>query len=346
MGSPKFQSSLASLPADLAALLTETDREIRRLEPENPYRLYDLLHTTVRRIAPVDAFYVCLYSEADQALFFAYNAEGDVYDAPMTLPLGNGPTSQAIKLRRPVVWNSEPESLAVAGIRFGQMDRITRSAIHVPIHAQEDIKTGATAKKGVPVLGVVSIQAYPVDAYTPQTVRALQWLADRAGVALSRERDEAAWRYRLKSAEAQEADRQRPLVALADEFVLMLQDLGHQAEDIRRRLPPDTDPALTDALTHLCRDCCAAQTNASQLPLRHGLSPATGASAALAALSAAERTVLRHLAAGLSTKAIAERLCIGTETVKFHCKNIFPKLSVTSRTAAAALWLGSGQPPL
>ena len=334
------------MPADLLALLTEADQEIRRLEPENPYRLYELLHTTVKQIAPVDAFYVCLYSEVHEALFFAYNAEGDTYDIPVTLPLGDGPTSQAIKLRRPVVWNSEQESLAVAGVRFGQMERITRSAIHVPIHAQEGSKKGVATKKSVPVLGVVSIQAYPVNAYTPQTVRVLQWLADRAGVALSRERDEAAWRYRLKSAEAQEADQQRPLVALADEFVLMLQTLSRQAEDIRLRLPPDTDPALADALTCLYRDCCAAQTNASQLPLRHGLSPATGSSAALATLTDAERTVLRHLAAGLSTKAIAERLCIGTETVKFHCHNIFPKLGVTSRTAAAALWLGSGQPPL
>ena len=317
-----------ALPAGLFALLADADAGIRRLEPENPYRLYEFLHAVVRRFAPVDAFYVCLYSEPNQALFFAYNAEGEVYDAPVTLPLGSGPTSQAVKQRRSIVWNTEQEARTCGGIMFGQMEQLTCSAMHVPIFGQ-----GPDA----PVLGVISAQAYQGDAYSAASVQALQWLADRAGVALARERDDAAWRYRLKAADAQAADRQRPLLAMADEFVLLLQALSHQADAARRLLPDPADPALADALARLCEDCCAAQTNASLLPLRHCLAPTP--SSALSTLSPSERTVLEHLAAGSSNKAVARVLGVTENTIKSQCKSIFSKLDVSSRTAAARLWL-------
>lgn len=175
------------LPTEWVALLTETDQGIRRLEPENPYRLYEFLHTAVRRFMPVDAFYVCLYSEPSRALFFAYNAEGDIYDAPVTLPLGEGPTSQAIKQRRPIVWNTESEAHSCGGVMFGQMEQFTLSAMHVPIRAQV-----GGQEEDAPILGVVSAQTYQAGAYSPHCVQALQWLADRAGMALTRERDEVA----------------------------------------------------------------------------------------------------------------------------------------------------------
>lgn len=327
-------SPLAALPADLAALLLEADRAIRRLDSENPYRLYEFLHATAQGFLPVDAFYVCLYSEADQSLCFAYNAEGRNYDVPLTVPLGDGPTSRVIKQGLPVVWNSEAEARCAGGIMFGQMERFTYSAIHVPIRAP-----ATPVGQSQPVLGVVSAQAYPPGSYNAQSVEALQWLADRAGMALMRESEEAAWRTRLNSATANAADRQRPLLALTGEFVTILQTLTRQAEDALRLLPPGCDPALTHALTALCRDCCAAQTEASQLPLRHDLNPNPAQSSALSQLTSAEGVVLRHLAGGKSSKAIAAELCVGVDTVKFHCRNIFQKLDVPNRTAATRLWL-------
>jgi len=58
-------------------------------------------------------------------------------------------------------------------------------------------------------------------------------------------------------------------------------------------------------------------------------------------LTSAERTILRRIAQGDSNKAIAAAECVSGDTVKFHCKNIFQKLEVTSRTAAAHVWLTS-----
>ena len=60
------------------------------------------------------------------------------------------------------------------------------------------------------------------------------------------------------------------------------------------------------------------------------------------ALTARELEVLEQLAAGLSNKAIAARLGISDQTVKFHVSSITGKLGVTNRTEAVrrALRLG------
>lgn len=325
---PKFVS-----PA-LARLLAEASQGLRGLEPENPYQLYEFLHKMACRIAPLDAFYVCLYSHADQVLFFPYNVDGDIYDPPVTVPLGDGPTSQVIRRNRPLIWNTEEEARACGGLMFGQTDRFSQSAMTVPIHAHSP--TGMNP----PVLGALSCHAYQPRAYPPEAVQALQWLADRAGMALTQERDEAAWRYRLKAAEEQEAERLRPLVALADEFVVLLQRLGGQAEALRL-LAPAGDAALSDAITRLCQECHQAQTQANQLPLRADLSPRLPSDALLSPLTPSERTVLEQLAHGKSNHAIAAALFVTEDTVKFHCKHIFQKLEVTSRAAAARVWLTS-----
>ena len=51
-------------------------------------------------------------------------------------------------------------------------------------------------------------------------------------------------------------------------------------------------------------------------------------------LTARELEVLAHLADGLSNKAIAVRLGISDETVKFHLSAIFGKLGASNRTDA------------
>lgn len=67
-----------------------------------------------------------------------------------------------------------------------------------------------------------------------------------------------------------------------------------------------------------------------------------------ASFSAKETQILTLLASGQPNKAIAQALDISENTVKFHLKHIFTKLSVDNRTAAisAALRLGIVDPPL
>lgn len=53
-------------------------------------------------------------------------------------------------------------------------------------------------------------------------------------------------------------------------------------------------------------------------------------------LTKRELEVLRHVAAGLSNKAIARDLALSSRTVDRHLSNIFDKLDVSSRSAATA----------
>jgi PAS domain S-box-containing protein len=82
-------------------------------------------------------------------------------------------------------------------------------------------------------------------------------------------------------------------------------------------------------------------------PSSQNASPAEGpggrtASKRLATLTARERTVLFLLADGLSTRAIAERLCISLLTVRCHVANVLRKLGVHRQAAAVAIALREG----
>ena len=55
-----------------------------------------------------------------------------------------------------------------------------------------------------------------------------------------------------------------------------------------------------------------------------------------------EVDVLRHIAAGLSNRLIADKLSISTSTVATHIRHIFRKIGVKNRTSAANFARGSG----
>ena len=62
----------------------------------------------------------------------------------------------------------------------------------------------------------------------------------------------------------------------------------------------------------------------------------TKSSAAAGGLTTREVEVLRHIASGLTNRAIAKRLHISEKTVARHVSNIFVKLDLSSRSAATA----------
>lgn len=62
---------------------------------------------------------------------------------------------------------------------------------------------------------------------------------------------------------------------------------------------------------------------------------ASGGTANPFALSQREMEVLQLLVEGLSNQEIADKLCLGTETIKTHMRHIMRKLSVSDRTQAA-----------
>ncbi len=70
--------------------------------------------------------------------------------------------------------------------------------------------------------------------------------------------------------------------------------------------------------------------------------PADDDAVIVEALTARELEVMNGLADGLSNKAIAARLGISDETVKFHLSAIFGKLQATNRTDAVRQALKRG----
>jgi DNA-binding NarL/FixJ family response regulator len=90
----------------------------------------------------------------------------------------------------------------------------------------------------------------------------------------------------------------------------------------------DRDRALLDLLdSHLARIRETAE-------LRHAVDLADPGN--LARLTTRENEILELVAAGLTNAAIAERLWISPGTVKKHLDNVYAKLGVANRTAAAA----------
>ena len=51
-------------------------------------------------------------------------------------------------------------------------------------------------------------------------------------------------------------------------------------------------------------------------------------------ITARELEVLQLIAEGLSTKQMADRLCVSENTIKTHCSRVFDKLGVNRRTQA------------
>lgn len=62
----------------------------------------------------------------------------------------------------------------------------------------------------------------------------------------------------------------------------------------------------------------------------------------VASLTARERQILAHVAAGLRNKEIARRLCISEATVENHLHHVFEKLGVRNRVQAALCVMQAG----
>ncbi len=65
----------------------------------------------------------------------------------------------------------------------------------------------------------------------------------------------------------------------------------------------------------------------------------------VARLTAREREVLGALADGLTNRQLADRLFISERTANRHLSNIFTKLGVRNRTAAARIAIEAGPAP-
>jgi DNA-binding CsgD family transcriptional regulator len=317
----------------LLDILLQAEHEIAAVRSGDPYALYELLHEIASRIAHTDAFYIALYSEADETLFFPYKIDGRIHDTPSTVSLGKGPSSWVVRYNKPFVLNTENEATQRAGGSFGVQERASRSAVHVPLRAINE-------NGHEEVIGVLSAQSYQRDAYDGLIVRALQWLADCAARRMHRERNESELNDQVESATLRAVEERQRLFTAVDEFLRMLAEISTQAETVRQLLPGN-NAALHNAVEQLCRECHRTRTQTNLLPLRLRHSTpelanvTTDQTARVLDLTRRERQVAELLACGASNGTISRELHISVETVKFHCANIYGKIGMSRRIHAA-----------
>ena len=106
-------------------------------------------------------------------------------------------------------------------------------------------------------------------------------------------------------------------------------------DDIRSALTSGARAYIVKSVDPL--DIPAALRHAYDETVHHaiGFEPSPEDELRAAGLTKRELTVLKALARGLSNKAISRELWVSEETVKFHLGNLYRKLGVPNRLAAA-----------
>ena len=160
--------------------------------------------------------------------------------------------------------------------------------------------------------------------YTQRILAQTPLLAEVAAIAgAHHERLDGSGYHR--SANAAMLDREARLIAAADAYCAMRQARAHR--------PALAPAAAADALVadaregRLCRRAVDAVLGAAGMPRPERSLPA--------GLTPREVEVLVHLARGATNKEIATALGIAVRTANHHVENIYAKLDVTTRAAAA-----------
>ena len=201
--------------------------------------VYESVHRAAKDLVPVDAFYVCLYEPKNRRLRFEHYGDEDGLDTPEAFPLGDGPTSRAIRSGKAFVLNHHREESGPVYL-FGDPSRQSKATIHLPFWDGSPCLPGAGA-----AAGVLSVQSYSLDAYGREHVASVRWLAARAAAMLRDTESEAA-------CEASRIDEDATARArLAERVEGLLAEHG-AAPDLRRALrealrldaEPTVDPSL------------------------------------------------------------------------------------------------------
>jgi DNA-binding NarL/FixJ family response regulator len=108
------------------------------------------------------------------------------------------------------------------------------------------------------------------------------------------------------------------------------------ANDIRSALARGARAFIVKSVNPL--DIPSALRQAYEETVYHafGFAPTPDDELRAAGLTERELTMLRALACGMSNRAISERLWVSEPTVKFHLGNLYRKLGVPNRLAAAS----------
>lgn len=134
-------------------------------------RRFAAIHDIASRWAPVDSFYIARADHLAETLLFVYNMDAGRFDGPETKPMGPGPTSRAVRSRRPVLVDAAD---AERGMAFGDTTRRSLTLFHAPLG-------------GKPCEGALGFFSYTADAFSAEALRRFEWLALRVTDLVARE---------------------------------------------------------------------------------------------------------------------------------------------------------------
>lgn len=319
--------------------IAEADVRIAGVNISNSYGLYRLIHRMAVRMSPgTEAFYLAFWDEEHQIVVFPYCWDRNICEQPFAQPLQEGPTKLVVESGEPYVINHDSELWDFETVRFGTGER-SKSAVYLPI--RRIISEGEHK-----VLGVLSCQSYYEAQYSPEVVMALQWLADRVGIALNLEKEQRAAERRQEAAIREvRQDLEEQIARVERVAQTALQSLQEITTEVERLQQTDSPlPALVqEQIRALALSCYRARAELIHPQYQPGSfeNGQTPALQSMPQLTDREQEVLLLLCAGESNKLIASRLNLSLDTVKFHCKKIYRKLGVSSRLQAVRIYNSS-----
>jgi diguanylate cyclase (GGDEF)-like protein len=159
--------------ADRLAVLNEVGVAVSRvLEVDE---LYEVAYLQCRRALEVDSFYIALWEPAQARVSLPFISDLGVRQPACSVLFGDNVCCSVIRDGRSRLLNNSEEIASVDGDTFGSGSP-SQSIILVPM------------RLGRQVLGVISVQSYKPNAYTPEDVLMLETLAGQTAVALENAR--------------------------------------------------------------------------------------------------------------------------------------------------------------
>ncbi|MBS1701407.1 MAG: GAF domain-containing protein [Armatimonadetes bacterium] len=283
--------------------IVKAEQMLASLKSREVLSLCQGIHSAADVIRKSDAFYVCLYDAETSMLNFVYNVEGEVFDTPESVSLGNGPTSEAIRTGRPFVFRDGIFTLKEW--RYYATDETTNSGIHLPIFGISN-----------EIVGVVSVQWYENRGFDEPEERAFEWLACRIGPLLDEVPSESAIKYRV-------------VREVASVNLWWTDHLQVICERLRGERATSNDEVIRQ-LRALMSSATTGQSVAAA-------GAETEVSMALQSLTRRQFEVIDLVSEGLRNPKIAEVLGIGENTVKTHISDAFRSLGFQNRSQVGRL---------
>lgn len=323
--------------------LRHADQTIREADRDDLFGVYDACRAAIGAISPMDDFYIGLVTHADRRMSYPYLYTNGTFEDAGTVTYGpNGLTAWIVASRRPYRFADDGGALLHRGLRFGDAE-LSRDTVVVPLLAPDDGE----------VLGLMGALSDTADAFTDETVRAMEWLAGLVVDRLEAGRPGRRLNLGLVYPELGDDGRSGKVTALnaaSRELTELAARLSELAEAIARdggsggergRRPRDED--LRERLLTLSRRCFEIQANLVTRLGPHDDVPVDP----LAVLSPRERAVVALVtgpAGDPGNAGIAVALGISQATVKTHMSSLLEKLGLEHRSELRWLVRGGGRP--